>query len=138
MKTLIALSLLATAMVPAVALADTTRGELRRDRQDIREERREYRDAVRYGDRSDIREEREEYGAARREYREDLRDWRGDRRHLNNGRWDQRYGYSYGGRGLPHVRGPYRWVRDHRDALLIDIRNGSVRRVIPGFYRHRR
>jgi Ni/Co efflux regulator RcnB len=138
MKTLIALSLLATTLVPAIASAETSRGELRRDRQDIREEREEYRDAQRYGSRSDIREEREEYSDARREYREDLRDWRGDRRHLSNGRWDQHHGYSYGGRGLPHVRGPYRWVRDHRDALLIDIRNGSVRRVIPGFYRHRR
>jgi Ni/Co efflux regulator RcnB len=138
MKTLIALSLLATTLVPAVASADTSRGELRRDRQDIREEREEYRDAQRYGSRRDIREERGEYSDARREYREDLRDWRGDRRHLDQGRWDQRSGYSYGGRGLPQARGPYRWVRDHRDALLIDIRNGSVRRVIPGFYRHRR
>jgi Ni/Co efflux regulator RcnB len=138
MKTLFALSLLATAIVPVAASADTTRGELRRDRQDIREERQEYRDALRYGSRSDIREERDEFSDSRREYREDLRDWRGDRRHLDHGRWDQRYGYSYGGRGLPQTRGHYRWVRDRGDALLIDIRNGSVRRVIPGYYRYRR
>ncbi len=135
MKTLIALSLLATAMVPVAASADTSRGELHRDRQDIRKERDEYREAQRYGSRADIREERDEYSDARREYREDLGDWRGDRGdHFN--RWDRRHS-AYSGRSLPYVRGPFRWTRDHGDALLIDIRNGSVRRVIPGFYRHR-
>jgi Ni/Co efflux regulator RcnB len=135
MKKLIALSLLATAMVPAAALADTSRGELRRDRQDIREERDEYRDALRYGSRHDIREERDDYSDARREYREDLRDWRGDHGGYNN-RWNRGYS-AYSRRSLPYVRGPFRWTRHHGDALLIDIRNGSVRRVIPGFYRHR-
>ena len=80
MRKLITAALLAaSALAPAAAQAQSY-GELRRDRQDIREERRELRDAYRRGDRRDIREEREDLRDARREYREDLRDYRRDYR----------------------------------------------------------
>ena len=45
--------LIAAMMVPAMAQAQT--GELRRDRQDIRQEQRDLNHAKRYGDRGDVR-----------------------------------------------------------------------------------
>lgn len=78
MRKFITAALLAAVALPAVAIPSVATAqsnrELRRDRQDIREERRELRDAYRRGDRSDIREERRDVRGARREYREDLRD----------------------------------------------------------------
>jgi Ni/Co efflux regulator RcnB len=145
MKPILILSLLATALLPAAAQAHGSRGELYRDRQDIREERDEYRDALRYGSRHDIREERDEYRDARREYREDARDWRGDRHDRLRGNEYPRYGYrnygyqNYGYQGrdyrLPRAGYGTRWVRHHHDILLIDIRTGYVRNVIRGYYR---
>lgn len=160
MKKLIGLSLLAAVLAPASASAATSRGDLRRDRQDVREERGELRDAQRYGDRRDVREERSEYRDARREYRDDVQDWRQDRHRGQNrgyrrGHWNAPFGYSafnpghrvqpryYGQRtyianpgryGLNGAYGAQRWVRHYDDALLIDIRTGTVRRVIRGFY----
>lgn len=133
--------LAAAAIVPATSATAQSRWEVERSRDDVREERREYRDAQRYGDRRDIREERREYQDARREYRRDLRDWREaryyDRRYVRPGvrvyssyyspryvisrPWDYR---------LPRSYGHQRWVRHGRDFLLIDVRNGYVRRVI--------
>jgi len=73
-----ALSILGATIAATPALAGdrdrVSRGEIRRDRQDVREERREYRQALRYGDRRDVREERGEYRDARRELRQDRRD----------------------------------------------------------------
>ena len=160
MKKLIGLSLIAALLVPVAASAATSRGELHRDRQDIREERGEYRDARRNGSWHDVREERGEYRDARHEYREDLQDWRQDRRRGNDrgyrgGQWSAPFGYSafrpgvhiqsryYGPRysinhpgryGLTHTYGSQRWVRHYDDALLIDVRTGTVRRVIRGYY----
>ncbi len=95
MRKLIALALAATSLVPVAANAEVSRGELRRDRGDIREEREEYRDAVRYGSRTDVREERGEYRDAQREYREDLGDYRDDFRNGNRGRHHAGYGRSH-------------------------------------------
>lgn len=78
MKHLITGLLIATAIVPAAASAQTR--ELERGRQDIREEQRDLRQAQRYGDRRDVREERQDLREARREYRDDVRDYRQDRR----------------------------------------------------------
>lgn len=73
-----ALSILGATVAATPAMAGdrdrVSRGEIRRDRQDVREERREYRQALRYGDRRDVREERREYRDARRELRQDRRD----------------------------------------------------------------
>jgi Ni/Co efflux regulator RcnB len=131
MKKLIGLSLIAAVMVPVAAQAAASRGELYRDRQDIREERHEYHDAQRYGSPRDVREERGEYRDARREYREDVQDWRHDRRPGYHRGYPA---FRSGWHAQPRAYGQHRWVRRHHDALLIDIRDGSVRRVIRGFY----
>ena len=77
--------LIAAMMVPAtmpVAAQAQTR-EIRKDRQDVREEQRELRDAKRYGDRGDVREERRELRDARDDLRDSKRDWRRDNRYSN-------------------------------------------------------
>jgi Ni/Co efflux regulator RcnB len=117
--------LIATAMVPAAVSAQTR--EIERSRQDVREERRELRDAQRYGNRRDIREERQELREARREYRDDVRDYRQDRRddwrdyRRNNprlysrGGWRAPFGYSrfgVGSRIAPHYYGPRYVIAD--------------------------
>src|SRR3546814_16500988 len=73
--------LIAAMMVPAVAQAQT--GELRRDRQEVREQKRDVRQAVRYGNRGDSREQRRDLRDARQEYREERRDRTPDNRHAN-------------------------------------------------------
>jgi Ni/Co efflux regulator RcnB len=82
MRKLILAALMGATLVPGAAMAQNR--ELRRDRQDVREERRELNQAYRSGDRRDIREERGEYRDARRELREDRRDYRQDRNWGNN------------------------------------------------------
>jgi Ni/Co efflux regulator RcnB len=91
LRKLIISGLIAAVTLPAVAAipaAAQSRAELRRDRQDIREERRDLQRAYRRGDARDIREERRDLRQAQREYREDLNtrnrrwgrnDWRGYR-----------------------------------------------------------
>lgn len=74
---------MAATVIPGVATAQSP-GELRRDRQEIREERRDLRDAQRRGDWRELRD-------ARRDYREDLRDARRDYRGDWNDR-DRRWG----------------------------------------------
>lgn len=156
MRKLILLGLIAATALPGIASAQTA--ELRRDRQDIREEQRELRDARRYGDRDDIREERRDLREARREYREDWRDYRRDNRQLYRrpayiGPRGYRYrpiepGYRfqpsyYSGRymiehprryRLPETRGYQRWVRYGNDVALVNIRNGRVITVYRDFF----
>jgi Ni/Co efflux regulator RcnB len=125
MKYLITGLLVATALVPAAASAQTR--ELQRDRQDIREERRELNRAYRYGDRDDIRDERDDLRDARREYREDVRDYRHDRREdwrdyrrdnpraYSRGNWRAPFGYNrfgVGSRVAPHYYGQRYWIAD--------------------------
>ena len=156
MRKLITLSLLAASLVPAAGMAQTSRGELARDRQEVREDRRDLNRAYRYGDRRDVRDARRDYRDSRQEYREDWRDYR--RSHASvyhRGNWHAPFRYQrfvvghrirpyyYGPRyvianpgyyRLPPAFGATRWVRHYDDALLIDIRTGIVRDVIRGFY----
>ena len=150
MRNLIVAGLMATSLLPAAAQAQygysgIDRGEareLRRDRADIRDERRDLQYAYRYGDRRDVRDAREDYREARREYREDYRDARRDygRRDWGGG-WTAHRSYyeprhhirDWDRHGYARPYGTQRWVRHGRDALLIDIRNGYVIRV----YRNR-
>ncbi len=76
MKIKIMMALALAGFTPTIAQAHTSKAELRRDIRDIREERREFHQALRYGSKHRIREERGEYRDAKREYHEDLRDWR--------------------------------------------------------------
>lgn len=135
--------LAAAAVVPATSAMAQSRYEVERSREDLREERREYRDAQRYGDRDDVQEERREYRDARRELREDRRDWRDaryyDRRYVRPGvrvypsYYAPRYVVSRPWQyRLPRAYANQRWVRHGRDYLLIDVRNGYVRRVVRG------
>lgn len=132
MKKIITAALLAAVAMPAVALPTAasaqSRGELRRDRQDIREEQRELNRAYRNGDRRDIREERRDVREAQREYREDLRDrnrrwgdndWR-DYRARNRGvyargHWNAPFRYQRfrpGVRIAPNYWGQRYWISD--------------------------
>lgn len=157
MRKIMALSLLAASLVPATTMAATSRGELARDRQGIRDDRRDLRHAYRYGDSRDISDARDDYRDSRREYREDWRDYRRQRPHVyQRGNWHAPFRYSafhagsrldrgyYGSRyvianpsyyHLPRVHGSQRWIRHYDDVLLVDIRTGRVRDVIRGFFR---
>ncbi len=144
----------ATMMTPIVAQAQTSRGELRRDRQEIREETRDLRQAQRNGSRADVRDARSEVREARQEFREDLRDRRHYGNHGNRFNAPFRYnGYNVGVRLSPQYygsnyrvsnHGSYRlpapgyntrYVRHYRDLLLVNVRSGHVIRVYRGFYR---
>ncbi len=108
MRKLILAALLGVTAVPGVAMAQTR--ELARDRQDIREERRDLGRAYAYGDRRDIRDERGDYRDARREYREDLRDYRRDDERRDWGRDDWR---AWRNHHHDLYRGGY-WRSDYR------------------------
>lgn len=157
MRKFLIAGLMALTLAPAMATAQT--GELRRGRQDIREEQRELRQAQRYGDRRDVREERRDVQDARREYRDDWRDYRRqNRRVFTQGRyvgpqrnWQYRpvavghrfqpafYGqryviadpYRY---RLPRATGVNRWVRYGNDVVLVNTRNGRVVQVHDRFF----
>ncbi len=107
MRKIILAALAATVALPAVATPAMaqSRHELRRDWQDVREERREYRQALRRGDPRDIREERRELDRAQRNYRETRRkrawgrnDWRAYRQGHRNvyarGNWNAPFRYQ--------------------------------------------
>ena len=140
--------------------------ELQRDRQDIRREQGQLDRAYARGDWREVRDQRGDVREARREYREDLRDrqwgrndWRGwrdrNRTLYARGTWRAPFAYQafrpgariapayYGPRyviadpwryRLPPARGYARWVRHYDDAVLIDYRRGVVIDVIRGFY----
>lgn len=75
MRKLISAALIAAIALPLSAQAQS-RGELRRDRQDIRQEQRDLDRAYARGDWRDVRDQRDDLRDARREYREDRRDRR--------------------------------------------------------------
>ncbi len=70
------------------------REELRRDRADAVQQRRELEDARRHGSRADIQRERQDFRDANRETREDARDWQRGRRY-SYAHPDPRYGGYY-------------------------------------------
>jgi Ni/Co efflux regulator RcnB len=144
----------ATLITPIAAQAQTSRGELRRDRQEIREETRDLRQAYRGGNRAEIRDARGEVREARQEYREDLNDRRHYGNHGNRFNAPFRYnsfnigvrlapqyygsGYrisNYGSYRLPAPGYNTRYVRHYRDLLLVNVRSGHVVQVYRGFYR---
>ena len=157
MRKFIIAGLIAATFVPAIATAQT--GELRRDRQDIREQQRDLRDAQFRGDRRDIREQRRDVRDARQEYRDDWRDYRRQnervfrqgayanpyngwryRPYAVGSRFDQRlFGqryviadpYQY---RLPRPVGGQRWVRYGNDVVLVDPRDWRVAQVYTGFF----
>lgn len=127
MRKLIISALMAAVAIPGVANAQSY-GELRRDRQDIREGHRDLRDAQRRGDWRDARDARGDIRDARREYREDLNDrnrnwgandWRGyrssNRALYARGNWNAPFRYNYwrpGVRIAPTYYGQRYWIND--------------------------
>jgi Ni/Co efflux regulator RcnB len=140
MRSITSFLLLVAALVPATAQASTTRVELARDVQDIREERRDLKRAYARGNPREIRDEREDLREAKQEYREDLNDSRA-------------YPYRPGVRLAPIYYGPRyviaepwryrlarpagydRWVRRSSDAILVNTRTGTIRFVHRGYFR---
>lgn len=125
MRKMITALLLGATMLPVAAQAQT--GELRRDRREIQEQRRDLRQAYRDGDRDDVRDERRDLRDARQEYREDLRDYRRDRRDdwrdyrqrnrdlYRGGRYDAPFRYQTfrpGVRVAPTYYGQRYWIAD--------------------------
>lgn len=145
--------LIAAMMVPAVAQAQTR--EIRKDRQDVREEQRELRDAQRRGDRGDIREERREYRDAKNDLRDSRQDWRQDRRYSNyrapfkyqqfrvgstlrSNYYGSSYRPTYDSRwGVPRAGRNLTYVRHYNDLLLVNERNGRVVKVYRNHFRWR-
>jgi len=156
MRKLIISTLIAATAFPMMANAQP--GELRRDRQEVREQQRDLRDAYRSGDRHDIREQRQDVRQAQREYREDWRAHRDRNRGLYHrpayvGPRGYRYrqvtvGYRlqpmyFGTRyviadpwtyRLPRQGGGLRYIRYGNDVLLVNLRNGRVIQVYDGFF----
>ena len=145
--------LIAAMMVPAVAQAQTR--QIERDRQDLREQHRDLRDAQRYGDRKDVRDARRDVRDARQDLRKSQRDWRQDTRYQNyrapfkyqqfrvgstlrsnyyapsyRPTWDSRWGVPRAGRNLTYVR-------HYNDLLLVNERNGKVIKVYRNHFRWR-
>ena len=83
MRQLILTALMVATAFPAIApiaASAQSNGEIRRDRQDVRQQEHQLDDAQRSGDRQDVRDERRDVRGARQELRNDVRDRRGDRR----------------------------------------------------------
>ena len=75
MRKMIIIGLIAATAIPSIVQAQSA-AELRHDDRVVQQERRDLRDAQRYGDRRDVREERQDLRRAREERREDWRDYR--------------------------------------------------------------
>ncbi len=155
-KAIILTAMIAATLAPVAAQAGTSRGELHRDVREIREEKRDLRQAYRSGNRHDIRDARGEVREARQEYREDWRDYRTHNRNaFHPGRFNAPFRYNsfnigirlapqyYGSRYYVNNYGAYRlpapgyglrYVRHYNDVLLIDVRTGRVVNVYRNFY----
>ena len=123
------------------------------DRRDVRQERRELQ-----GARQELRDDRRDAlrDGGRNWGRNDWRGYRDSNRDLyRGGNWRSGYAYRYFAPGVRITSGYYapryyindysryrlpnpgynqRWVRNYRDVLLVDIRNGRVIDVIRNFY----
>lgn len=145
---------LAASMLPGAAFAQT--GELRRDREDIRQAERDLDRAQRYGRQRHVDAARDNLDDARREYRADWREYRTrDRGLYARGEWRAPFRYERFARGsrvlpsyydrrwsisdyrryhLPRPPADARWVRHYDDVILVDLRSGRVLDVIYGLF----
>lgn len=157
MRTPIILALLAATAAPTIVQAQSL-GEARDSQRQVREERRDLRDAQRYGTRQDVREERRDLRNAQREAREDWRDYRQTHRDVyRRPAYVGPRGYAYrpinpGYRFAPHyyssryviadpwryrlptATGYNRWVRYGNDVVLVNVRTGRVIEVHNSFF----
>jgi Ni/Co efflux regulator RcnB len=156
-KFLITVAAVAAALSPMVAQAQTR--ELQRDRQEVREEKRDLKEAKRYGDRSDVREERRDVRDAKQELRKDRGDWRSykqsNRNAFRGNRFQAPFRYrtfnsgvsigasyyspryrvtNYANYRLPQPGRYQTYVRHYNDVLLVNTRTGRVVQAYRGFY----
>ena len=130
--------------------------EMQRNNQEVREEKRDLKDAKRYGTREDIREERRDVREAKQERREDWRDYRQSNRQVFRGtRFNAPFRYrtfdtgvsigqsyyapryrvsNYSNYRLPQPGRYQTYVRHYNDVLLVNTRTGRVIRAYRGFY----
>ncbi|WP_442681649.1 RcnB family protein [Sphingomonas sp. ASY06-1R] len=156
MRMAILAGLMAATIAPTMAQAQT--GELRHDRREVREQQRDVQRAIRNGDSPrEIREQRQDVRQARREYRDDWREYRSRNPNIyRGGRWDGPRGYRYRPINAGHrfdrafyerrywvdpyryhlrpVLGWQRWVRYGNDVALVDVRSGRVLEVNRRFF----
>ena len=157
MRKFLTFGLIAAAMVPSLAQAQTR--ELRDGRQDIRQEQRDVNRAIRNGAPGHVvRDQRRDVREARREYREDWRDYRRSNRNVyHRPAYVGPRGYAYrpvavGYRFQPAYYGRNYWVSDWQryrlaapgrnqqwirygnDVALVDIRNGRTIAVNNSFF----
>ena len=156
-KFLITVAAVAATLSPMAAQAQTR--ELQRDRQEVREQKSDLKDAKRYGDRQDVREERRDVREAKQELREDRQDWRGYKQNnrqafrgtrfnapfryrtfnngvsINSSYYAPRYRVSnYSNYRLPQPGRYQTYVRHYNDVLLVNTRTGRVVQAYRGFY----
>lgn len=147
-------AVIAATFTPMAAQAQTR--ELERDRQEVREEKRDLKDAKRYGNREDVRDARGELREAKQERREDWRDYRQSNRNAFRGsRFNAPFRYrtfnngvsigqsyyapryrvnNYANYRLPQPGRYQTYVRHYNDVLLVNARTGRVIRAYRGFY----
>ena len=147
-------AVVAATLTPMVAHAQTR--EMQRNDQEVREEKRDLKDAKRYGTREDVRNERQDLREAKQERREDWRDYRQSNRNVFRGnRFNAPFRYRTFNDGVgigssyyaPRYRvnnysnyrlsqpGRYQtYVRHYNDVLLVNTRTGRVIRAYRGFY----
>ncbi len=155
-KQILAILAAATILTPVAVQAETSRGELRRDTREIREERRDLNQAKNHGTPAQVRDARGELREAHTERREDWRDYR--RSHKSDfraGKFNapfryrsfdvgirlnpQYYGSRYFVRNTSDYRLPApgqskRYVRHYNDLLLVNIRSGRIIDVYRGYF----
>ncbi len=147
-------AVIAATFTPMAAQAQTR--ELERGRQEVREEKRDLKDAKRYGNREDVRDARGELREAKQERREDWRDYRQSNRNAFRGsRFNAPFRYrtfnngvsigqsyyapryrvnNYANYRLPQPGRYQTYVRHYNDVLLVNARTGRVIRAYRGFY----
>jgi Ni/Co efflux regulator RcnB len=155
MKNKILISALIIVSVTPIA-AEARPNELRHDRTDVREERRDVQRAVRSRKPGVIRDEREDLREAHQEYREDLRERSyNDRGHYRGNRFVAPFRYNRFNTGVRISYGYYqpryyvnnyssyrlrapgyhlRYVRHYNDLLLVNVQSGQIVRVYRSFY----
>ena len=147
-------AVVAATLTPMAAQAQTR--EMQRNNQEVREEKRDLKDAKRYGTREDVRNERQDLREAKQERREDWRDYRQSNRNVFRGnRFNAPFRYRTFNDGVgigssyyaPRYRvnnysnyrlsqpGRYQtYARHYNDVLLVNTRTGRVIRAYRGFY----
>lgn len=157
-----AASVLFTATIAASfspALAQGQSRELKQDRHEIHQEKQQLNHARRSGNRQEVKQERGDVAHAKREYRQDLSDYREYRRQnrqaFRAGAFNPGHSYrsyrtgthinaryygnfarlaNYRAYRLPTPARNTAWVRNYDDVMLVNLQTGIVLRVIPNFF----